>query len=222
LKRKIKRLGSKSHVPGARSKVVGINLKAVCGIDYECTGCPGVSKSCCAKYNVCVDEAEMRRIIPVLPEAAKLCPHLKTQVGYANVFEEEEKGYYSLDTHENGLCVFAYRAANGLIRCSLHTVEEKLGLPLGSVKPAVCILWPLTFSDGGDLTVHDDALSCVCSTPRAKPSRQVSPALLEIIRHFGWETSYKGVTKFQFGSIRLKNSLKIHLWPEDSSVRIGF
>ncbi|HEY5038996.1 MAG TPA: hypothetical protein VIJ93_08005, partial [bacterium] len=100
-----------------------------------------------------------------------------------------EKGHYAIDTHENGLCVFAFKS-NGLIRCSLHAVETRLGLPLGTVKPGVCILWPLTFSDKGDvLTLHDDALACACSSPRKKPSNHISPALLETIRHFGGETS---------------------------------
>lgn len=155
-------------------------------------GCSDVTKTCCAKYDVCVSEEELNRIIPVLPEAAKFCPHLKTEDGYANVFEESEKGQYSIDTHENDLCVFAYQAANGLIRCSLHSVELQLGLPLGTVKPAVCILWPLTFSEKGNvLTLHDDALGCECSSPRTKPSSEISPALLETIQHFGGATSTK-------------------------------
>ncbi|HXL73191.1 MAG TPA: hypothetical protein VN963_06150, partial [bacterium] len=130
-------------------------------------------------------DAELNRIIPVLPDAAQYCPHLKIDDGYANVFEEAEKGFYSIDTHENGLCVFAY-TADGLIRCCLHTVEKNLGLPLGSVKPSVCILYPLTFSEAGDvLTLHDDALGCECSTLRKTPSSLISPALRETIRHFG-------------------------------------
>ena len=145
-----------------------------------------MTKSCCAKYDVCVSEAELKRIIPFLPEVTELCPHLKTEDGYANVFEEEEKGQHSIDTHENGLCVFAYTAPNGLIRCSLHTVEKNLELPLGSIKPAVCILFPLTFSEAGNvLTLHDDALGCECSSLRENPSDKVSPDLLETIKHFG-------------------------------------
>jgi hypothetical protein len=102
-----------------------------------------------------------------------------------NVFEEAEKGMHSIDTRENGLCVFAYKA-DGLIRCSLHTVEKNLGLPLGSVKPAACILYPLTFSEKGDvLTLHDDALGCGCSSVRKKPSNRISPELLATILHFG-------------------------------------
>src|SRR6185503_5049877 len=122
--------------------------KSICSIDHECVGCADVTKSCCAKYDVCVSEAELKRIVSVLPEVSKYCPHLKTEDGYANVFEEAEKGQYALDTHEDGLCVFAYMN-DGLVRCSLHRVETDLGLPLGSVKPAVCILFPLTFSENG-------------------------------------------------------------------------
>jgi len=168
---------------------VGVDLKAICTIDHECVGCSTVAKSCCAKYDVCVTDAELNRIIPVLPEISKLCPHLKTDEGYANVFEEAEKGFHSIDTHDNDLCVFAYMD-KGLIRCSLHSVEKNLGLPLGTVKPSVCILFPLTFSEAGDvLTLHDDALGCDCSSLRKKPSILISPDLLAIIRHFGGENS---------------------------------
>jgi hypothetical protein len=164
---------------------IAVDLKAIRTIDHECVGCSRVAESCCAKYDVCVTDAELKRIIPVMPEVAELCPHLKTDEGYANVFEEDEKGVHTIDTHENGLCVFAH-VENGLIRCSLHTVEKKLGLPLGAVKPAVCILWPLTFAEPGNvLTLHDDALGCACSSPRKEPSDLISPDLLATIRHFG-------------------------------------
>lgn len=170
-----------------KPKVIGVDLKALCSIDHECVGCSDITKTCCAKYDVTVNEEELNRILPVLPEAAELCPHLKTDEGYANVFEETEDGLYSIDTHDNGLCVFAH-VSNGLIRCSLHTVETNLGLPKGSVKPGVCILWPLTFSEEGNaLTLHDDALGCECSQPRKKPSGHISPALLETIKYFGGE-----------------------------------
>jgi hypothetical protein len=164
-----------------------IDLKSVCSIDHECVGCSTITDSCCAKYDVTVNEGELKRIIPAMPDVAKLCPHLKTADGYANVFEESDDGLYSIDTHDNDLCVFAYRT-KGLIRCSLQTVEMNLGLPLGSLKPAVCILYPLTFSENGKvLKLHHDALACACSSPRSKPSDVISPALLETIRHFGGE-----------------------------------
>ena len=164
---------------------MGVDVKAICTINHECVGCSTAAKSCCAKYDVCVTDAELQRIIPFMPEISKLCPHLKTKEEYANVFEEAEKGFHSIDTHDDGLCVFAHKA-DGLIRCALHTVEKNLGLPLGSVKPSVCILFPLTFSGGGDvLTLHDDALGCECSSLKKTPSSLISPDLLATIRHFG-------------------------------------
>jgi hypothetical protein len=170
-----------------RKKSIGVDLKAIRSIDHECTGCSDVTKTCCARYDVTVDGSRLQKIIPYLPDVAELCPHLRTAEGYANVFEEAEDGLFSIDTHENDLCVFAYRK-DGLIRCSLHAVEDKAGLSRGTLKPEVCILWPLTFSDKGDLTLHDDALGCACSSPRKEPSNKISPALLETIKHFGGET----------------------------------
>jgi hypothetical protein len=164
-----------------------VDWKSIGTIDHECTGCSKAAECCCARYDVCVDSSQMRRILTVLPEASRFCPGLKEGEGYANVFETSGDGLHSIDTHENGLCVFAFRK-DGLIRCSLHAVESELGLPLGTVKPKMCVLWPLTFSGKGDvLTLHDGALSCACSSPRERPSRRISPALMETIRHFGGE-----------------------------------
>jgi hypothetical protein len=176
--------GVKRFRAGNPSKI-GVDVKTIRSIDHECAGCSKATKCCCAKYDICVTEAELQRIIPVLPEAAKFCPHLKTNAEYVNFFEEAEKGFYAMDTLENDLCVFAYKNDEGLIRCSLHTIEINHGLPLGSVKPAVCILWPLTFSPRGNvLTVHDDALSFRCNSRRKKPSNYISPDLLQTINLF--------------------------------------
>jgi hypothetical protein len=166
-----------------RQNIIGIDFKSIRSIDHVCTGCSEVATCCCAKYEVCVNDAELNRIIQVLPEAAQFCPHLKTDGGYDNVFEETESGLYVIDTMENDLCVFAF-VTDRMIRCSLHAVEASLGLPLGSVKPKMCVLWPLTFSEGGDvLTLHDDALSFGCNSRRKNPSHRISPALLRTIGH---------------------------------------
>ncbi len=164
-----------------RRNRIRIDYKSIRNIDHECVGCSEVAENCCARYDVCVTTAELKKIILVLPEAAKYCRHLREKNGYANVFDEAENGLHSIETHENGLCVFAFRN-KGLIRCSLHAVETSRGLPLGSVKPKMCVLWPLTFSeDGRELTLHDGALSCRGSSLRKKPSRHISPALIETI-----------------------------------------
>ena len=172
----MKSIAAKGHGRGVR-----VDLNTIRSIDHECTGCSGLRNCCCARYDVCVGRAEMKRIVGFLPEAARLCPGLGKDKRYANVFEKTADGLFAIDTDEKGLCVFAYKS-RGLVRCSLHTVEKERGMPMGSIKPAVCLLWPLTYSeDGRTLTLTSEALSYPCCSRRKKPSRTISPALASTI-----------------------------------------
>ena len=167
--------------PQHQRSSVEVDVESLLSLENRCNGCAGGEKCCCASYEVCVTTAELKRIIKVLPEAAKLCPHLLTVGGYDNVFEEEEPGLYSIDTTEDGLCLFAYRS-HGRIHCSLHTVAMTLGLPLEEVKPKVCLLWPMHFSDGDEvLAMIDDAFLFSCNTRKAPGSRSLSPGFVEAI-----------------------------------------
>lgn len=158
-----------------------INLASILSMDHACQGCTRVETCCCARYEVCVDAKELNRIIQVLPEVVKLCPHLRTAGGYDNVFDEVEPGIYAIDTTESGLCIFAF-VSDHRIRCSLHTVGLTLGIPLAQVKPKACLLWPLAFSEGDTaLSLEEDALSFRCNSRRRNPSRRLSPALGEAI-----------------------------------------
>lgn len=164
-----------------RRRRVQVDLATILSVDHACRGCARPETCCCARYEVCVDTAELNRIIQVLPMVVKFCPHLKTAGGYDNVFEEVEPGLYALDTTEDGLCVFAFRS-NHTIRCSLHAVGLTQGLPLGKVKPKACLLWPLSFSDGDEfLSLANDALSFKCVFRRRNRSRRLAPALGEAI-----------------------------------------
>ena len=67
----------KPRVPGRgkrpsvkHSKAIGIDYGSIGSIDHVCNGCSGVSKCCCAKYEVSVTAVERNKIIKVLPEAA--------------------------------------------------------------------------------------------------------------------------------------------------------
>jgi len=123
----------------------------------------------------------MRQIIEVLPEAAKLCPHLKTDQGYDNVFEYVEPGLHALDTTEDGLCLLAY-VADHTIRCSLHTAGTNLGLPLGKVKPKACLLWPMSLSEGDEALLLDgDALSFRCTARRRKRSTRLARSFVDAV-----------------------------------------
>src|SRR5512138_522236 len=119
--------------PQHQRSSVDVDIESLLSLENRCEGCVKGQKCCCASYEVCATAAEVRRIIKVMPAAARYCPHLLTAGGYDNVFEEEEPGLFSLDTTEDGLCVFAYWS-RGRTHCSLHTVAGELGLPLEQVK----------------------------------------------------------------------------------------
>jgi hypothetical protein len=171
----------KKRPPQHRRSSVEVDVESLLSIENQCTGCARGRKCCCSSYEVCVTTAEMKRIIKFLPEAARYCPHLLTTSGYDNVFEAEEPGLFSIDTTEDGLCLFAYWS-HGRTRCSLHTVAMDLGLPLEQVKPKVCLLWPLHFSDGDEvLAMIDDALLFSCNARKAPGSRSLCPGFAEAI-----------------------------------------
>lgn len=164
-----------------RKNNLHVDLASLLSIDHSCRGCATGEPCCCSTYEVCVTDAEMNRIIQVLPEAAKLCPHLETGDGYDNVFEKVGADLFALDTTEDGLCLFAY-VIDHTIRCSLHTAGTTLGLPLWKVKPKACLLWPMNFSEGNEvLSLTSDALSFRCNARSRKQSRILSPALVAAI-----------------------------------------
>jgi len=164
-----------------RKKTLSVDLASLRSVEHRCDGCAEDEPCCCSSYEVCVTKAEMDRIIEVLPEAAKLCPHLRKKGGYDNVFEYVEPGLYALDTTEDGLCLLAYVAGH-TVRCSLHTAGKSLGLALETVKPKACLLWPMSLSEGDEvLSLAGDALSFGCTAPARKGSRGLSPAFVEAV-----------------------------------------
>jgi hypothetical protein len=167
--------------PQHQRSSVDVDVESLLSLENRCNGCARGQKCCCSSYEVCVTTAEVKRIIKFLPEAAKLCPHLLTVGGYDNVFEEEEPGLFSIDTTEDGLCLFAYWS-NQRTHCSLHTVAINLGMPLEQVKPKVCLLWPMHFSDGDEvLGTIEDALVFPCNIRKAPGSRSLSPGFFDAI-----------------------------------------
>jgi hypothetical protein len=167
--------------PQHRRSSVEVDVESLLLLDNQCTGCARGERCCCSSYEVCVTTAEMKRILAVLPEAARYCSRLVVERGYDNVFEEEEPGLFSIDTDEDGLCVFAYRS-RGRTQCSLHTLAIERGWPLEQVKPKVCLLWPLHFSDGDEvLAMISDAFRFKCNTRNAPGTRTLSPGFVEAI-----------------------------------------
>ena len=169
------------RLPQHQHSSVEVDVESLLSLENLCNGCTRGERCCCSSYEVCVTTAELKRIIKVLPEAAQFCPHLLTAGGYDNVFEEEEPGLFSIDTTEDGLCLFAYWS-NNRTHCSLHTVAKTLGLPLEQVKPKVCLLWPMHFSEGNEvLAMINDAFLFNCNARKAPGSRSLSPGFVEAI-----------------------------------------
>jgi hypothetical protein len=169
------------RLPQHQRSSVDVDVESLLSLENDCNGCARGEKCCCSSYEVCVTTAELKRIIKVLPEAARYCPHLLAAGGYDNVFEEEEPGLFSIDTTEEGLCLFAYRSQHRT-HCSLHTVAMTLGLPLEQVKPKVCILWPMHFSEGDEvLAMIDDAFLFDCNARKGPGARSLSPGFVEAI-----------------------------------------
>ncbi|MFO8050060.1 MAG: hypothetical protein R6U29_13590 [Desulfosudaceae bacterium] len=173
-----------------RPRSLEVDVAGICSIRHECTGCAGENrKCCCANYEVTVTSREMDRIIGWLPLAARFCPSLAAAGDYENVFEELGNGLYSIDTDEDGACVFAYRRGNGLA-CSLHSAAEELGRPVREVKPTACLLWPLAVLEGKHrvLSVQDDVFEFSCNHPAPGDDFSLCPAVAgNLAEVFGME-----------------------------------
>ena len=167
--------------PQHQRSSVEVDVESLVSLENRCNGCTRGERCCCSSYEVCITTAEMKRIIKVMPEAAKFSRNLLTARGYDNVFEQEEPNLFSIDTDDDGLCLFAYWF-RGRIRCSLHTVAVTLGMPLEQVKPKVCLLWPMHFSDGNEvLAMINDAFLFSCNAQKARGSRNLSPGFVEAL-----------------------------------------
>jgi hypothetical protein len=121
----------------------------------------------------------MRIITGAMPFAAEFQPALKNHGRFLNVFDETDDGLFALDTNKNGLCVFSYASAGG-IRCALHSAAVKLGVAPAALKPAVCVLWPMTFIDAPDscLGISESAFDFDCCHKAGRKRKTISPALL--------------------------------------------
>lgn len=172
-----------------KSQSLEIDVAGICSVHHKCTGCIGESKRCCSRYEVTISSREMQSIIGCIPLATHFCSHLKSHHDYVNVFEEISSGLYSIDTNEEGTCVFAYFEGER-IACSLHAAAEKLGIPFRKVKPESCLLWPLAIFEGESriLSIHDDIFEFSCNARNAKEIFSLCPSIADNIEKvFGIE-----------------------------------
>ena len=163
---------------------VEVDISSVYSIAHQCK--PGKCKadqSCCSKYEVYIDHREVSTIIGYLPEASKFASHLGNASDFENMFEEEGKNLFLIDTLEDDLCIFAYENKEDHILCSLHSAALNLKVHPHRLKPRSCVTWPLAISDEPPLllSIADDAFKFPCNTLK-KESTSLDPHIEKIIR----------------------------------------
>ena len=166
-----------------------IDVAGICSFTHKCTGCLGESKSCCSSYEVTIGSKELQNIIGCIPLAAPFCSHLKSDHVYENVFEQISTNLYSIDTTEEGTCVFAYFEGDRIV-CSLHTVAENLRISIREIKPMPCLLWPLAIFEGESkiLSIDDDIFEFSCNKRNAKGTFSLCSSIADNIENiFGIE-----------------------------------
>jgi len=158
------------------------SLKTLC---HKCDGCArrAAVASCCSRYEVCVTKSEMFKIVGIIPYVVKYCRHLLVEGRLDNVFDESEDGLYSIDTHTNGLCVFAYRE-NSRILCGIHSAADILGLNWYELKPFSCVLWPLAISkDSSPVILVDGSAGCFhCNSEVSDGSLRLDSSVIQILK----------------------------------------
>ena len=127
--------------------------------------------------------------------AAGFCPSLNLDDGFDNVFEPVGGNLYSLDTHDDGTCVLAYRKGKKML-CSLHSVALAHNITMNNVKPLHCLLWPLAITDGKKsvLSIQDDAFEFVCNKRATGDGFSLCPSIAENIE---WAFGGKARKKIQ-------------------------
>lgn len=159
------------------------NTLPIVQLEHNCDLCQTGTKCCCSSFDVCISEKEVEQIVGILPQVSKYAPHLVGDDGdFENVFDEEPDGLFSIDTHEDNLCVFAYHR-KGQTLCSLHSVALDMKIPIQKVKPLVCMLWPLAISDGPNPSIDVDsyAYDFHCNHKQPPKSAKLSESIRETV-----------------------------------------
>ena len=177
-------------------KNVKVDLKSLISIEHKCD--PGVCKgkiSCCAEYEVCIEEKEVDKIIAHTPGSVEFAPQLIDNGSYRNIFDETDNNLITIDTDEDNLCLFAWSNRGGEILCSLHSHAIKNNLSFYDTKPESCCLWPLAIYIGSPeiLTIQDDAFHFDCNKKRKPEKAELDTEISSIINNVYGEKMLAGI-----------------------------
>jgi hypothetical protein len=122
----------------------------------RCAKIGGGEKSCCTHYDVEITAEERDHI---RSEAAAVIEFL-SRTDPARVKPSRDINEFFSETltiqlrKERRRCAFSFRDCSGKLWCGLHALALERGLPVESIKPVTCILFPLVvyrFENGDTL-----------------------------------------------------------------------
>jgi hypothetical protein len=105
---------------------------------------PGI-ESCCTDYDVEITPEEHARIV----ENGDAVIELLSRHDGERVTPGRTIAELFLESHtislakEKGRCAFSYRDGGGQLRCGLHSLALEKGVPVPSIKPLACVLFPI-------------------------------------------------------------------------------
>ena len=105
---------------------------------------PGI-ESCCTDYDVEITPEEHARIVE---NGGAVLELLRRRDG-ERVTAGRTIGDFFLEGHtislakEQSRCAFSYRDAGGQLRCAIHSLALEKGVPVPSIKPLACVLFPI-------------------------------------------------------------------------------
>lgn len=141
---------------------VMVDAKAMFRTRFECDSntCAsltrrGKTESCCMEYDVEITPEEHGRI---MAHAAEVIEFLAENDSGRVKADRSINSLFKIDhaihlVKEKKRCGFSFRDPKGRLWCGLHGLALKKGIPVDSIKPVACILFPLvTFRfENGDM-----------------------------------------------------------------------
>jgi hypothetical protein len=152
--------------------------------DKAAKHCVKHKQCCCGIFFVETTKRNVDRIFNILDVVSYFCPHLKDGKGYLNPFEENEDNRYSIETKENGYCMFSYLDKVGALRCGIHSAALKLKAEPFFYKPLECSIWPVRiFEEKNSKTVValDVDAGGGCLKKKNKIDGKIDPVLFETL-----------------------------------------
>jgi hypothetical protein len=129
-----------------------VDVATIFKIRFRCDTrtCAGIDRgrgieSCCTDYEVEITPEEHARIVENGDAVLQLLRRHdgKRVAAGRKIGEFFMEGHAILLAKEQRRCAFSYRDAGGQLRCGIHSLALEKGVPVASIKPLACVLFPL-------------------------------------------------------------------------------